>query len=671
MKRLARTAAWIVALALLSYAPEARSAPAVDETPGEAVALPGPVELDRARALVEAKRYDRALTALRGVLADPGLEASHRVEALALRARVHEARRAPLAAEKDYREILRLRPSFGDEAAFASERARSRFRRVRESLVGDLRLELDPPDGELLVDGVAQPLPPDRVLALLAGAHTLRWSRNGFDPEEIALEVTAGKESELRLTLAPNARAVLVQTAQAGVTVRIDGVGVGTTSRPRGEDGVEIPSVAAELLVEGVELGERVVDLELPCHRPERLRIGLSADLLDRSPRRVGPADLAPLRATLALIGGPEGAIVELDGVKVGTLPIPPIERCPGPVDMAVRNASRRLWRERAELAADAVLEQVVAPRPNAALAGADEWPEWLRELGAATGAADRVPVPAGDPWHPEGWRGVSLAADVDLVIAKLPAAAGEAPERWILYSPPLGTMERLDASPPAAPPRWLRGRVGAWLADGARSGSARVMRVVPGGPGERAGLRVGDRVVGIGPVPIVRASEAVAAFAAAPRGSALTVRVEGLDGTARVVAVVPAEQVAPVELSERPGATALAAAWARVAAASGPPDEAAAAGANLAWLLGRAGRHRESAALWGELATRGSATWCAGAVAYERGVRLEAAGRRDEATAAFELAAASDCFAFAAPAAEVAPAARARLDRGDKATAR
>jgi hypothetical protein len=324
-----------------------------------------------------------------------------------------------------------------------------------------------------------------------------------------------------------------------------------------------------------------------------------------------------------------------------------------------VRAGGRIVFRSREDLEADRTTELDVLPRPNVALWRSTEWPAWLGDAAAKFGDPQIVDSPReGDATSAAFWREASLPGDTDIVLARLGAPQGSSSERWVLYSPILGTVESIGDPPPSDRPLWVRGRIGAALADSRVGGPARVVALVPGGPAERAGVRVGDRVItpDVVPVPGSREERSVAEVPL-PRESA-ALRVESPGGTPRTVPAVPTPVAAPPALPDRPGARAFAAAWASVDAASSPADEAAAAAASLAWLLGRAGRHTEAAAAWRVLAEGGAPTVCVGAASHEWGVEAEAAGLRDEAAEAFRRAFASECASFVVPAVMVAPAA-------------
>ncbi len=617
--------------------------------------------LEEARQAIESRRYDRALESLRPILDEPELAPSMEIEALFLRAWASEARGKLAEADKDWERILRARPAFEPAPETVSEKARARFRSVRAAIVGHLRVVVDPPDAQVSVNGQSIPADLEAGLPLNAGAHVVSASRAGFDPQDQTVAVVAGQTAEVRLDLVPNAGALVIRTIPDGVTVRLDGQPVGVTSRPLGSDG----DAGAVLLLEGLPLGEHRIELDKPCHRRTALTVTVDANLLDRSDRTIGPITLAPATATLKLEGGRADAVVFIDGERVGEVSSSPFSTCPGTRRIEVRVGARVLWGESAELATDAELTLAVRPRPSMLLYGAEAWPESIARMGSTFAWRAGGDLPAAPAtMTAEDLAALGGANDADLVVALVSESKG-APRRWLVISPMLGTVAPLEARLSTERPRWLEGDLGIEVADSQIGGAALAVRVAPDGPGARAGLVVGDRILELAGRPIESARGFREAIDADPVRGPVALRFERRGGEARAVQLERRLRARSEDPADDARA-AIAAAWARADAVALPADGAAAALANLATMLARAGRHRESAATWDAVLGLGSSAVCRGTAAYYRGVELEAAahGATAESSEAFRMAAESACAAFGAPEALVAPAARARLAR-------
>ncbi len=611
------------------------------EPPAPAEAAPPPARstdarLDIIREDLAALRFEKALSALETFLADSSATESQRADALILRAEAHVASGALDRAEEDYREILALEPWFEPDRSLTPKKAVVRFDKVRASTVGVVRLDLDPPDAKLFVDGRPTPRAPDGSLPMLAGSRVLRAERKGFDPAELRLEIAAGKESPAEVHLVPNARTVVLQTETDGVTIRVDGAVVGVTAPAGTETGSAAASGPAQLSIDSLPLGEHLFELSKPCFGTLRLREMIAVDLMNRSPKILGPVHLDPARSRLVVRGGPKDAEIRVDGNAEGKLPIDALELCAGRREVEVRAGGRAVFWSRVDLPEQGEAEIEVQPRPNATLVGASDWPEPLRDLGDSVSTRQSLEPPDGvDLGTAEGWRGIPLAPDTDLALAVVASARSGSSRKWLLYSPILRTVDSMEGGAEFRRPSWRRSVIGARVADSALLGKAIVVDVDAGGPAAAAGIGVGDRLTAVGGVPVRDAADARRVIASVVPGTPVELVVTGISGEKRELRCVAASSPVLLDASERPGPQAWYAAWADVDAASGA-DAANSALANLAQLLSEAGHHDLAAQTWRRVLWPNRPGVGAGTAAYFLGRELESLGREDVARVAF-----------------------------------
>lgn len=656
----ARSLPLLVLLVLLPAGPAALSQQPTD--PGStAPARPSRDLLDSIREDLVNLRFERALAAIEALLGEPGMSEAERAEALVLRAQAHVAFGDLDAAEDDFREILRMRPGYQPEASLTPAKGMQRYRKVRAELVGQLRVTLEPADSRLSVDGRGVTPDVGGLVPVLSGEHVVRADRAGHDPVQQTVVVEAGQEQPLRLQLLPNARTVVLRTEPEGVEVFLDGISMGRTARP--DEGVGAGQRAAEIVLENVPLGEHDFELKKECFRTERLRDSVTIDLLDRTPKVYKPVQMAPASSSLVLAGGPSSAQVFVGGEPVGRLPLEPLAVCPGERRVEVRVAGRRIWQETVSLE-EAIERRVeIAPRPNAALVGAERWPAELADCGSRLSTTAGIVPPAGaDLSSASGWAGVGLSEDTDLALAVVPAERRGAADRWYLFSPVLHQVTRLDAPPQPLPgTRWSRTLWGFLVVDSHVGGQGVVADVVADGPAAAAGLKAGDRIVTVGGREVAGAAEIRHTLAAASPERPLeigwlTLAGESLSAELRGQSS-PLLHVRSQELPD----LMFRAAWAGVDALVSP-GEAPAALSNLALIFGTLGQYEVAVDVWRRVRWDQRPGIGEGTRQYYLGRDLEALGREDEAVQAYRAAAASDATVLDDAGPRVAPAARDRL---------
>jgi hypothetical protein len=499
-------------------------------------------------------------------------------------------------------------------------------------MIGATRIDAEPKDVSVTVDG--RPVAPsaDGLVPAVAGSRKLSVARKGFDAHDLDVSVVAGQETPVNVRLVPNARSVVVRTDVEGVSVVLDGVPAGETKRRigAGNDG-EAP---ASVLIEDVAIGEHQIRLSKPCFADESFQEIVSVDVADRSPKQTRVVAMRPARTRVTTTGASYPGELRVDGERAGTLPLTSFERCPGVRTVEVLASGRVVWSGsmRAE-EADITLD--LAPRPNAVLVGA----EWPRSWGAATAAwslRGRMEPPAGvDLATRAGWERVGLPPGTDLAVAVLRGAGVAGDDRIIVYGPAIKDVEEPASPPLPSPPRWRVPALGAVPVD-AGGGAVVLASIAPSGPAARAGLLPGDRLVAVSGKTVSTAAAASDAVSESDAAVPLVVDVAPPGGAVRKVECGPTVEPRLVDATN--GASRVVrAAWASVDAAAGGPD-AAAALANFALLLEQSGRESAAQDAWRKVRAIADGPLAARA-AYALGAGLAARGKRDEAIAAFTQA--------------------------------
>ncbi|HEV8701437.1 MAG TPA: PEGA domain-containing protein [Candidatus Polarisedimenticolia bacterium] len=519
------------------------------------------------------------------------------------------------SAEGDFAALLKLNPGYAIDRQTLSPKVVDLFDRVRGKIAGLLILHLDPPRARLLVDGDPVERQGVGTIAVLSGNHMLRAEADGYDPFEEMIAVVAGAETRKTITLRPNRRTLQFVTVPPGVSVSVDGGPAVLSAGPATPEsealaqqgGFDPKNASAPLLIPMVTAGDHKVTFEKSCYQSRALAIKVSLDLEQNAPMKFTPVVLQDAKSELRLTSTPSGADVFVDGEKKGTTPLVLPGQCGGERDLAVIKPDVGSWSERIRLSAGEVNTLDVKLRPTLAYVGTFRLDEWgravwsdedkplLDELAKGLKTLNVVRTPATlqalrdsiIKWmitEPEEVRAGTLlppaileeaasSARADLVLAGL-TLGGDNEKSWTLalYSvqhpapdvvrlrldQPEGVREfvkRLDTAPPSRGPWWGMGLVDSLLDGQGDPDGPLVVRVLPGGPASKAGLREGDRIHAVGnrKTPGVRdVNQAIAAEMSRPGGlkPTLVLAVEDASGP-RTVRLTPDEGPIVTPLSD------------------------------------------------------------------------------------------------------------------------
>ena len=618
--------------------------------------------LDSIRDDLVQMHFNEALAGIEALLGRAAMTRAERAEGLILRAQAHAAFGDFDAVEKDYRAILGIRPGYVPDGSLTPAKAMERFKKVKAEMIGRIKVELDPADARLFVDGEEVMPDPAGLVMVLAGPHTVRAERNGHDPLEQVVEVVANQEAPLLLELMPNARTIVLRTSVEGVAVKIDGEPAGETSRP--SDAVGSGAPPAELVIEDVPLGDHVFELTKECFTPQLLSDALAVDLLNKTPKRYEVVRMVPARSRITLRGGPDRAEVLIDGTKVARLPASTLETCPGVRTLAVSLGDRVIWQQTVELGEGRERAFEIEPRPNLVLVGTGQWPAELAELGKMFNLVGRLDRPRdADLGGKEGWTGLRFPPEVDLAFGLVPARRQGAADRWYLYSPILREVTQIESvSPGLDRPEWSTVTWGFAVVDTVVGGTMRVVRVIAGGPAAKAGLAVGDRIVEVAGRAVEDAVQVEATLALARPDKPVRLKWLGADGEAAEADLNGNLSPLLISRHERLDVAMVRAAWAELDANIADPQVVDSALANLGLLFLEHGHFELAVDIWRRVDWGTRAGIGEGTKQYYLGRALEGEGREDDAVAAYRKAAASASTAFTDDGLSIGLAARDRL---------
>lgn len=491
-------------------------------------------------------------------------------------------------------------PAVGPDAP--SPELASLFADTRKKTLGEVRFVVDPLDVEVRIDGrmvdITEPVP------VLAGLRRIELRRPGCTPIDRELEVAAGRSVSLEMEMERVSPVLRLNTRPREARVFLDGQARGTTQGearegflPQGAIGVyRQDEFSAELVLDGIEPGMRVLEVRKEGYRPYRMELMIDQPIDYQMP----PIVLEAQGGQLVFVDFPRDAEILIDGrptaPDVPGVSRPRVSLPPGEYHVTVvAGGASRMFSTHLKLSDRQAMEVAVRLQPGLAMLGvlggdqsgranlgqsldarlgeSSKWAlvdrqqdgaEVLRLLGLdaerlrrAAGVPTAGDPAAGDPAAAAiDWAQVQTAMDrraggLLYVLAVLdndllatsaelwiwPAAPG--PPRPDRVRLPLGDPDalralrrQLDQVVPQRRP-WL----GAVVIDSDGSGHPVVADVTPAGPAEAAGLRPGDEIVAVAGVAVQSRAELAARIAAAETGETLDLayRSAGAGNTARL----------------------------------------------------------------------------------------------------------------------------------------
>lgn len=599
---------------------------------------------DAADPTVAAAEIDRVLDALEEQRHTGELSAKARsllVRALAYRAELRHELDDADGADEDLGRILELDPRAELDREAVSADLVERFARIRKERVGELRVTADPPDLELSIDGRAIALgggeeaagegeeagdellgalgegegaeeapPPETVVTLLAGIRLVEATRPGYAPLAQEVEVTAGRETPLALTLERISAVIRLHTRPVAAEVTLDGVPYGETTGVAGERFAAAENLgryrreefSSEFLVPDVEPGLRVIEVKKEGYRPFRAELRVS-DLRDYD---MPPIVLDEQRGTLVLRGLDADADLEIDGREARPesrgAETARISLGPGEHQVQVTRGRTRMFSTRVRLADRQTIEINVRLRPGLAFLGVlgtkgDDLARALR-LGLAQGERwsllDRSPearevlpkagltaesarrAAEGDAAAVD-WPRVQTAVDarapglVYVLAVVADDLLGSQADVWIWAAAPGPARPdrlRIDLGRPAEIERLAgyfhrvlplrRPWLGALVVSSDASPHPVIADLTPGGPLAATGARVGDQIVAIARVPVFSGADVEARLLAAETGETVDVGLQTPGGTQNVqVTLGTSPRLYSRPLPDRPDAIA------------------------------------------------------------------------------------------------------------------
>lgn len=245
-------------------------------------------------------------------------------------------------ARTDFEQLVRLDPARTLPAV--SPAVERLFGDVRRSLVGELLVEVEPPDAELRVDGAI--VASDARVPVLAGRHALSATRVNYGAGSAEVTVPAGEVRVQALTLQRVLASVRVTTVPPEVDVVVNGAPRGRTSPgPLTADQTEWArgrGIPAERVSTTLELNEFTVGTryELEFTRTCYGSVTIAIEPHKAANLRLETVVLEPAVGTLDLTSDAEEVDVLVDGDLRGRAPLELSGVCEGTHEVEFRTPS-------------------------------------------------------------------------------------------------------------------------------------------------------------------------------------------------------------------------------------------------------------------------------------------------------------------------------------------
>ena len=310
------------------------------------------VLIDQARAAFDQLDYENTIKALDSAIG--AIEARPTPEVRRLLPSAYEMRARALfglgkepEAKNDFLALLKVEPGYVLSGQ-VSPRIVAVFEELVKANVTELRLSIQPPDAEVLLDGAR--VPANGTLPIAVGDHTLAVSRLGFRSITQPFTAAAGAATVVdALTLERTATVFKFVTAPAGVEVVIDNISHGET-KP-GPPPAEYAEKAARAGVTAAELSAVLTVMELPIGS-HRIQFKKKCFVMAERQQTVDtlndyvldPVKLEPAVASVSVSSNQPGTLVLIDGLQRGVAPLTIPDVCEGPHVVELKSQSGRYF---------------------------------------------------------------------------------------------------------------------------------------------------------------------------------------------------------------------------------------------------------------------------------------------------------------------------------------
>jgi tetratricopeptide (TPR) repeat protein len=562
-----------------------------------AVEFDGP---EQSRSIVLLDEVVARLEALRRQGSLPGSAAEMLLQGYELRGRAYYNIGLQEKAAESFRALIQVRPQHQLSKERISPKVVEYFNSVKKAMVGYLAVTSKPAGAKVSLNGEYLGLTDFFPLEVLAGEYTVEIAREGYATETRSLGIAPRKTETLEVELTRNLASAFFVTEPAGVEIWVDGQLRATTAGTLEPEavasaesrGVNPARASARIELAGLSLGAHLVELRKRCYETVRRTI----ETPEARDYFIDAVRLEDSVGSLRLTSDPPGARIFLDGEAMGQTPKELEGVCSGKHRLEVKHASGKFVQDLV-LARNEGLSLDCPIRPSLAFLGvvaespagervvADAEEKIVQNLSrikslnffaAPRETVDRtleadkltrrglIPGPGADA---DVVRKVTekLAATLEVqgfLVALLPdeklqrtavlhllAAGNTVSDRWsVAFAEAASYLRFLSVVDQKA--TVYRPWTGVITVDTLLHDGIPVLRVVPGSPAERAGIKPGELVQGADGKPVKQTAELLSAVEPKKPKDKLALKVGGAAGS-RAVELALAETPQEIPLND------------------------------------------------------------------------------------------------------------------------
>jgi tetratricopeptide (TPR) repeat protein len=299
---------------------------------------------EQSRSIVLLDEVVARLEAMRRTGAPPASALEMLVQGYELRGRAYYNIGLQEKAAESFRALIQARPQHQLSKERISPKVVDYFNSVKKALVGYLAVSSRPAGAKVSLNGEYLSLTDFFPLEVLAGEYTVEIAREGYATETRTLSIAPRQTETLQVELVRSQASAFFVTEPVGVEIWVDGQLRATTAgtvepehaAAAQSSGLNPSRASARTEVAGLSLGPHVVELRKRCYETVRRTID-TPEARDYEPQ---PVRLEDSVASLRLTSDPPGARIFLDGEPMGQTPRELEGVCSGKHRLEVKHAS-------------------------------------------------------------------------------------------------------------------------------------------------------------------------------------------------------------------------------------------------------------------------------------------------------------------------------------------